>query len=176
MYELEKIVRKAASNPKYFEKLYRLTVDRAMRYFISKTGSSADAEDLTQELYIRLYRALPEYKEEGNFLSFFYAIAKSVYIDWLRKNSSERNNLPLTDNLKTTGSNLEKHELKNEIIGYVRKLSEIDQEIIILYFLEGHSNAEIAKILGLTEENVRVRKFRALRALNRMIKDDGYAG
>lgn len=170
MDKLESLAKKAKNNPKYFEKLYKKTVDKAMQYFYSKTSNYTDAEDLVQEFYLKLYRYLPNYEERGSFKSFFYILARSIYIDWLKKKKAEsKNSLQEDLNINSSEERFENSLTRLELFEALKKLDEIDREIIILYFFQDLKNEEIAEILNLTVENVKVRKHRALKKLKTII-------
>ncbi|MCX7831864.1 MAG: RNA polymerase sigma factor [Actinobacteria bacterium] len=173
MDRLRKLFLKAKNNDRYFEKLYKETVDLALRYFSARLKTRADVEDLTQEFYLKLYRSLKDYRDSGSPYAFFYSIARSVYVDWLKKLNKD---YFLTENLELYHQESQKNEdtdRKIDIEKGLNKLREDEREIILLYFFDGLKNEEIAEILGISVENVKVKKHRALKKLREEMKEYG---
>jgi RNA polymerase sigma-70 factor (ECF subfamily) len=150
------------------------TFEMAQRYFAGRVKNKADVEDLLQIFYLKLYRSLTNYNDNGNFYAFFYKLARNVYLDWLR----EQNIRAVADEvdfqrLPTDGDFFKQIEDRIDIEQALQKLEEIDREILKLYFVDNLKNQEIAEILDLTEENIKVRKHRALKKLREILKDYG---
>lgn len=175
MKKLNKLALKAKKNPKYFEKLYRETFDMAFKYFSSRVNIKADAEDLMQEFYLKLFRSLNDYDSSGSFYAFFYSIARSTYVDWLRKNIRAPLTVENIQERREKNEDFELSEKKMDIERSLKKLTEEEREILLLYFYDGLKNEEIAEILRISVENVKVKKHRALKKLREVMKGYGQA-
>lgn len=148
----------------------------AQKYFAARIKNKADVEDVLQDFYLKLYRSLKSYDGKGHFYAFFYKIARSVYLDWLRKLSPEiARDEPNFQQISAGDDSIQKFEKQYDLERAMQALEEIDREILRLYFVDGLKNGEIARILGLTEENVKVRKHRALKKLKGLLYGHGQA-
>jgi len=176
MKRLKKIALKAKKNSRYFERLYRESFNMAWKYFATRIKNKADIEDVMQDFYLKLFRSLENYDGSGNFYAFFYKLAHSTYLDWQRKLKPESNRSePDFHQIPARDDPIQKIEKQFDLDKAMQSLEEIDREILMLYFVDGLKNKEIAQILGLTEENVKVRKHRALKKLKSLLNDHGQA-
>ena len=114
-------------------------------------------KDLIQEIIIHLWLSFNNYDEKYKLTTWMYRIALNVSISFYRKeNRREEINQPFPDEI------LYLHEEKNpgesqaaldQLYGFIKELKEIDRAIILLY-LEGNSQQEMAEILGLSMTNI----------------------
>ena len=161
-----------------FTTLYETYVSPIYRFIFFNIKNKPEAEDLTQNVFLRAFKALPNYIERGvPFPAWLYAIARNATIDYWKKKRDV-----LVDNPEEMFGGVESNEARaDEETGvnlrgeYVRRLLEelsVDQrEIVTLAFVEELSHAEIAEITGKTEEAVRALKHRALKALRGKIDE-----
>lgn len=169
---LEELARESEHNERAFEELYKRLANSAFGYFLRRTSSSQEAEDLTQALFMRIYSALSSYSEtEVPFKAWFFRVARNILIDHYRVVSKKRaNEIPLDDNFeqKVELSIAEKLDLEKAL----KALPEKYQDVLHLTFYEELSGKEIAYTLGISENNVRILKFRALKALSKLLKEN----
>ena len=161
-----------------FTILYETYVSPIYRFIFFNIKNKPEAEDLTQNVFLRAFKALPNYTERGvPFPAWLYAIARNATIDYWKKKRDV-----LVDNPEELFGGVESGETRADeetavnLRGeYVRRLLEelsVDQrEIVTLAFVEELSHAEIAEITGKTEEAVRALKHRALKALRGKIDE-----
>ena len=141
-----------------------------LRYCRWHCSGSEEAEDLTQETFLKLFKSLPKYKGKGKFKTYLYTIANHLCID-----ESRRVRLyPLEDGGNfVSGSLVQEHDEllrveNHEEISYLLKtLSPEQREAVILRFDEQLSFAEIAKVMGC---NIRTAQSRVRWALKNMRK------
>jgi len=157
-----------------FGDLYIRYLDRIYRYLFYRVGRVAEAEDLTEKVFLKAWESIRRYKHRGCFSSWLYRIARNMVIDYYR---SEKPTLPLkAERLNFEAENLTPEEAlaKEEEVRNLRKaiakLPEEQQQVIILRFLEGLSHAEIAEIIGKSEGASRVIQHRALTALKEILE------
>lgn len=140
-------------------------------YILSIVKNSDLAEDLTQEVYIRIIEYHDTYQPIYNPKTWLFTIAKNVCYTYFQKKKEIPLNheilLPLLDDKFATS--LEESYL---IRDYLSNLNEIDQKIIILHIFGGLKHYEIAKILNMTYSNVRVRYHKLLRQLEKEIQNE----
>jgi RNA polymerase sigma-70 factor, ECF subfamily len=158
-----------------FGMLYEYYLDPIYRYIYFRIGSHPDAEDLAEQVFINAWEALPRYKERGYRLSsWLYRIAHNVVIDHRRRDRT-REELELTEesaghaDLPMPQEQLIQAETMAEVLRAMTTLSDEQQEIITLRFIEGLSYAEVAQIMGKNEGACRALQYRALAALARQV-------
>lgn len=151
-----------------FGTLYERHLDAIFRYVFFRVGSSADAEDLTEDVFVSAWENLTTFEPQGpgSFLSWLYRIAHNRVIDHYRKRqpqswSSEQ--LALEEALipgveESAMLNFDTRRLAKAI----SQLEETEQEVIILRFIEGLSHSEVARVIEKSEGASRVIQHRAL--------------
>jgi len=188
MSKIEDYIKKyrKTGDSKWFSMIYEDTMPRIYRYYYYKTMQRELSEDLTSEVFIRVYRNLRKTRLNGKtFISWIYRIAHNLLIDHFRKNI--KMNQPLEEFLdpiqvsdeeilKKESSYLNK-ELdleKPELISAVNKLTGLQKDAVILRFLEDMDYDTIARILGKNKGTVRGIIFRAMERIRKeMITGDG---
>jgi RNA polymerase sigma-70 factor (ECF subfamily) len=133
-----------------------------------------DAEDLTQEIFLKMWRNLKKFKKEKNFKSWLFTIAKNTCFDFLRK---KRRNLILNaENLEIVADlapslleKLEKESLLEKLKKEIEKLPFKMKEVIDLRYNFGLNFGEISEILGEPMNTVKSRHKRAISKLKRSI-------
>ncbi|MDO8668597.1 MAG: RNA polymerase sigma factor [bacterium] len=151
-------------------------------YALSFTKDPAAAEDLTQEVFIKVWKKIKKFDSRYKFKNWLYAIAKNTSLDYLKKNQAINfsalnlgdDNLLFENLIKEAGpSAQEKLESTEESImvnSAVNKLPEKYKKIIKLRYREGYKFREIAEIFKESIETIKSRNRRALARLKRLIK------
>jgi RNA polymerase sigma-70 factor (ECF subfamily) len=157
---------------------YSLTV---YRYIYARVSSSALAEDLTSETFVRALRALDSFRWQGrDFGAWLVTIARNLVADHFK---SGRYRLEVT-----TGDVLDAdredrgpegspesavvdHITNVALLTAVKQLNPEQQECIVLRFLQGFSVAETAQAMGKNEGAIKALQYRAVRALARLLPD-----
>jgi RNA polymerase sigma-70 factor (ECF subfamily) len=130
-----------------------------------------DKKDLFQEIVIQLWRAFPKFRQESKISTWIYQIALNVAISDFRKESRRPQKVELSENiLNISDENYDNTtDEKLKILHHaIAQLSEIEKAIVMLYF-EEKDNEEIAEIVGITQNNVRVKMTRIREKLRTMI-------
>ena len=139
---------------------------RIYRYIFYRVNQPEDAEDLTSEIVLKVIRALK--KQRGNFHAWMYKIARHTLIDFYRKKAVRRE-LSLSDmshEIADRSVDFSRQALTKERLRKgMRVLTEEQRQVIILKFIEGYKNSEVADIMSKSVGAVKVLQFRALRAL-----------
>jgi RNA polymerase sigma-70 factor (ECF subfamily) len=154
-----------------FGQLYERYVGRIYNYIYYRTGSSFDAEDLTERVFFRALRHIRNYTDRGlPFSAWLYRIAHNLVANWHRDNS-RRKEVPLDDGLLSPyHGELPENELlhseeRERLLRVIRCLPVDRQQLLILKFVEHLSNAEIAVIMGRTEGAIKSLYHRTLLSL-----------
>ncbi len=139
----------AAGNMGAFSEIVRLYRMRVLRVACGIVGSAEEAEDVAQEVFVKLWNSLPNYQAQSAFDSWLYRITVNAAIDALRK---RRRELPLEDELsRTTKEPPEEAALRNETRRQVQQaiqaLPEAARVTLILREYEQLSYKQIADVL-----------------------------
>jgi RNA polymerase sigma-70 factor (ECF subfamily) len=140
------------------------------RYIRFRVNSDADAEDLTAEVFVKVWRALPSYEWRGVPLrSWLFRIAYNLIVDKVRSKKFTLANLSTW--LRGNGHHeYERIENQDVIAQAFATLSYDEQVILYLSYYESYTNKEIAEVLGKTVSAIGVAKFRALKRLNKILE------
>ncbi|MBC7226515.1 MAG: sigma-70 family RNA polymerase sigma factor [Thermoflexales bacterium] len=169
------LVERAKRDPEAFGLLYERYVAQIYRYLYYRTGNPQDAEDLTARTFYRALEHLPRYQERGlPFTAWLYRIAHNIVVNWQR--DRRRRPVIALDQVvtRTTGSDpqeiLEEEEERERLMRALRALAPDRQELLILKFVEGMSNAQIGAIMGRSEGAVKSLYHRTLLELKRNLE------
>ena len=151
-----------------FGVLYERYVTRIYNYIYYRIGSSYDAEDLTERVFMRALRHIGSYNNRGlPFSAWLYRIAHNLVANWYRDNS-RRKEIPLDDGIMTShqSSFPEQEVMHTEerewLLQVIRKLPPDRQQLVILKFVDHLSNAEIGQIMSRTEGAIKSLYHRTL--------------
>ena len=153
--------------------LYRRHVQAIYRYIYYRVGDASTADDLTAEVFLRAIEGLPDYEPRGvPFAAWLYRIAQARVADHFRR-EQRAVEAPLKEDRPSGEDSLltrvEQSLYHQELRAAIRKLTPDQGQVIVLKFVEGLSNAEVAHILGKTEGAVKSLQHRALNALHRLM-------
>ncbi|MCK4778092.1 MAG: sigma-70 family RNA polymerase sigma factor [Actinomycetia bacterium] len=168
------LIEKAKKSPKAFGEIYDIYVKSIYNYFYYRLQNVEKAEDLTQEVFIKALEAIERYKIRKIPLSaWLFRIARNLLIDFFRKKEIVKERLEG----KAISSERAKKEVEQiETASFINKgLSRIKQEhreVIVLKFIIGYSNKEVAEIMGKSENAVKLIQYRALRKMNKSLKGE----
>ena len=147
------------------EALYRQYADVVYTLAYRITGSREDAEDVLQDLFVGLPRALTGYREQGRFEGWLKRIAARLALMRLRS-SRTRSEVSLIDAGDPPGR--ESHPLHAiELERAIQSLPESLRVVFVLREVEGFTHAEIGQLLGISEANSATRLNRAWMALRK---------
>lgn len=163
----------------YFSEIYDQHVRRIYRFIYLKVSSVETAEDLSSEVFLRLYRHIQRPNSPiENPQAFLYQIARSVLADHYRGRkiasiSIEKTTIEFEDIGDPTRAQAETNLEMDRIRQALSKLKDDYQNLIIWRYLDELTVPEIAQITGKKEENVRVSLHRALQALRERVDTKG---
>jgi len=157
-----------------FGLLYDKHVAAIYRYVYYRVRDDAEAEDLTSDVFMRALKAMPRYEPRQAFLAWLYRIARNAVIDRARRGNRQVSfedalRHPGADQIVEPDAEILAHSDSVTLRGALAKLTPLQQEVIVLRFLEGYSTDEIAKLIGKREGTVRGIQFRAIGALRQLI-------
>ena len=176
--EVQIVQRAQAGDRDAFAALHDRYRQAIYTYLYYRVNDRDAADDLTAEVFVRMVEKIDRYRPRGKpFIAWLYTIARNLLTDYYRKQGRDAENLPLEDlplaSSHNPGAEAER-SLTAECLGRaIRQLTEDQRLVIIGKFIEGRSNAEIARILEKTEGSVKSLQHRALAALKRVIEREG---
>lgn len=152
--------------------LYEMHVDQIYRYIAYRVPNE-DAEDITSEVFINMVQSLSSYTYTGApFESWLYRIASARIADYYRKNK-RRDHVELNEQYKSNSpqpeENLITEQEQEKIRDKLKFLSEDQQTLLILRFVERKSHDEVAQVLGKSVTAVKTMQHRALKRLAQLM-------
>jgi RNA polymerase sigma-70 factor (ECF subfamily) len=167
-------VRASKGESAAFGQLYDRHVDAIYRYVYYRVRDDAEAEDLTSDVFMRALRAMPRYEPRQAFLAWLYRIARNAVIDRARRGNRQVSfedalEHPMADQVLDPDEQILATSDNTTLRGALAQLTPLQQEVIVLRFLEGYSTHEIARLVGKREGTVRGIQFRAIGALRQLI-------
>lgn len=154
-----------------FGQLYERYAERVFRFLYSHMSDRMDAEDLTEEVFIRIWRSMPNYRQQGvPFISFVFRIARNALIDHYRKvgrkgTSTSLDSVVLHDHKPGPAEHVDMAIESQELRQVMSTLREDYRTVLVLRFLNELSPEETAQVMGRSSGAVRVLQHRALSAL-----------
>jgi len=161
-----------------FQKIYDTFQPKILRYLKNLTGED-EAEDLTQEVFVKVSKALENFRGESKLSTWIYRVATNTAFDRLRSPSRRIiKKCRSTDSEEIVGGEFEdrnawtgekvpqveqsifREEMNECIQGFITKLPEDYRTVLVLSEFEGFKNEEIAKILGVSLDTVKIRLHR----------------
>jgi RNA polymerase sigma-70 factor (ECF subfamily) len=155
--------------------LFKRGYQRIFRYIMNMIRDTTEAEDLTQETFLRAYQRRDSLRDEGAQTAWLYRIATHVCLDRLRQ-YARRNPMesdadldqvdiaePDTPSLQQT---LEQEEMSECVQSYLNRLSDSYRTVILLHDMHELTASEIAQLLGESLATIKIRLHRARRKLS----------
>jgi len=172
--EVQRLVARAATgDTEAFGMLYDEFLDPVYRYVFLRVRDTAEAEDLSEEIFLKVWRSLGTYRNTGKpFIAWLFRLARNHVIDHLRSRRPQvgldevpyhaEHSEPLAEQLD-----------RDQILRHLQQLSDDQWQVIVLRFYEGLDTRAIAQMLGKTEGAVRQIQVRSLAALRRSMTAEG---
>ena len=158
--------------------LYHRHYDAVYRYCYYRVGEAALAEDLASDVFVRMVEKLDTFRLRGRpLLAWLYTIARNLVADFYRQDGKMTHLAldaasELGDDQTDLAGKVDRRLDARCLAAGLRHLTEDQQQVILLKFLEGLNNAQVAQLLGKTEGAIKSLQHRALRALRRAIEKE----
>ena len=182
------------TSPENFEALVREHQGMVFRTLTRLTGSGAQVEDLAQEVFLRLYRALPEFRGDAALSTYLYRIVVNVAQDEWKRRRKERTVIAsapavedegdagwiesfagdeLTEHARNPEQRMADAEVQAAVEDALRELPEMERTVLVLYHQEECSYEGIAAALGLPINTVRTHLHRGRKRLAEVLRARG---
>lgn len=165
-------VKKAQQDPAYFGPIYSENYERIFRYVHQRVLDEHTAADITSQIFIKALNNIHKFEYKGvPFSSWLYRIAKSEVYQSFRDKKNERvvnvDSYQIMDVIEEINEDVTKN-YKSVLIESISQLKEKDMMLIEMRFFEKRSFREIGEIVEITENNAKVKTFRALEKLKQI--------
>jgi RNA polymerase sigma-70 factor (ECF subfamily) len=169
-----------------FDELIRRHQERVYATIYHMTSNHEDANDLTQETFVKAYKALGSFKGDSGFFTWVYRIAVNKTINFLKQRKNRHNGFSLNDldfnaehdpdlialiSDKNPRRDLNLAELQEKLNEAMQKLSDVHRLVVTLHDVQGLSHEEIGKIMECNPGTVRSRLFYARQQLQGALAD-----
>ena len=130
-----------------------------------------DAEELTQDVFIKAFRLLSSFREESSFSTWIYRIATNTAISAVRRRKHDTLHLDdaaysnIPDEIIDEALDNDSEKQLQQLSGAIDKLNTEERALITLYYMNDRPVAEVAEILGLTVNNVKIKLHRTRKKL-----------
>ena len=159
------VERLRVGDPVAFEELVRTYQHRVFGVAVRMLGNAAEAEEIAQEVFLRVHRSVGEFRGEAKLSTWLYAITSRLCLNRLasaerrhpRAGADALEDVPASD----TGGGLEREEVTTALRQAIAALPEERRIVVVLRDVEGLSYEEIARALDLEPGTVRSRLHRA---------------
>jgi RNA polymerase sigma factor (sigma-70 family) len=165
-----------------FEQVVRDHQDMVFRTLLRLTGSREHLDDLAQDVFLRLYRALPSFRGEALITTYLYRIAVNVAQDeWKRRRRDDRTHISLSDDTsgwedrlahpdRNAEQQIEEREFQHCVEEQLQRLSQVERTILVLYHQEERTYEQIAYALSMPIGTVRTHLHRGRKKLREAIQ------
>jgi RNA polymerase sigma-70 factor (ECF subfamily) len=158
-----------------FGQLYEIYAPQVFRFLYARLDDRFDAEDLTEETFIKVWEALPDYRQRGvPFGGFIFRVARNLLIDHYRSARHNGRHQRLDEEGASKPGDDPAHSVPakmehNEVRSLMARLSEDYRMVLSMRFLAGLSPDETAQAMGRSQGAIRVLQHRALLALRKLM-------
>ena len=159
-----------------FGELYTRHAPAVLRFLAAHMHDPLDAEDLTEEVFFRVWQALPGYRQQGApFNAYLLRVARNALIDHYRRNGAQAPRLELSEEhadpaQPDPAEKLSAHQERRELQRLLGQLSEEHRMVLSLRFIAGLSPEETAGAMQRSPGAIRVLQHRALKALRKKME------
>jgi RNA polymerase sigma-70 factor (ECF subfamily) len=160
---------------------FAVLVDRYKNFVftlsIKMLQNREEAEEVSQDVFIKVYRSLQKFKTESKFSTWLYRVTYNTCLDRMR---SKKRNTPIFSfdhfaedeavSLMNVLDTIEERERKQMIQKCLDLLPAEDSFLLTLYYFQENSLKEISRIMGINENNLKIKLFRSRRRLTAILK------
>ena len=173
--ERETVDRARAGDQQALADLYDWYMPRVYRYAVARLGNVSEAEDLTEEVFLKMLGAIGDFRwKDVPFSSWLFRIAHNHVASHFRRNAQRGGAMyqipeDMADWRHDLATAVEERITMQEVREAAQQLPEAQREVIALRFAVGLSIADTAKALGKREGNVKALQHKAVAKLQKML-------
>ncbi len=162
----EDVALAATGDRRAFERLYRLHVNRVFSVCTRMCGSRVRGEELTQDVFVRAWEKLPQYRGEAAFSTWIHRVAVNIVLTD-RKNEGRNKNRIVEDESESGETPVQRasvmpmHGDRMDLNQAIAKLPAGARQIFVLHDVQGYKHEEIAEMCGITAGGSKAQLHRA---------------
>ncbi|PYP58236.1 MAG: hypothetical protein DMD40_05960 [Gemmatimonadetes bacterium] len=166
------VARAQAGDQTAFRELYRQHAGRVYALCLRLTGDGRDAEERTQDVFVRLWDKLRSFRGDSAFSSWLHRLAVNVVLNERRTTGRrERRVMSAEDPDTVVGAqHAAPLHLNIDLERAIAELPDGAREVFVLYDIEGYGHGEIAQLVGIAEGTSKAQLFRARRLLREKLE------
>lgn len=154
--------------------LYQAYSGPVYRYLLYRLGSVEIAEDLTAEVFLKMIKALPDYRPQAPFRAWLFQIARNLAVDQFRK-MKVRNHVDLNEELAASGESpdvtAERRLTSDRLLEALEDLNPSQRDVVVMRFVADMPIAEVAAAIGKSQSAVKALQFRGLQKLRAVMTE-----
>jgi RNA polymerase sigma-70 factor, ECF subfamily len=167
------IARAAAGDRGATRALYEAHVSRVYRLAFRMSGDADLARDLTQDVFVRVFRRLDRFRGESAFTTWLHRVAVTTCLNGLRKVRRLREReVPLLEHHHDTAARSVDLAMRQALATAIEALPDELRVVLVMHAIEGYTHAEVAEALGIAEGTSKSREFEARKRLRRALGGD----
>ncbi|HZP58288.1 MAG TPA: sigma-70 family RNA polymerase sigma factor [Dehalococcoidia bacterium] len=173
--EREAVNRARAGEQQALADLYDWYMPRVYRYALARVGNVAEAEDITEEVFLKMLGAIADFRwKDVPFSSWLFRIAHNHVATYFRRNAQRGGPAAaltedMVDGRHDLAASVEERITLEEVQRATEQLPDAQREVIALRFAVGLSISETAKVLGKRENNIKALQHKAVARLQRLL-------
>jgi RNA polymerase sigma-70 factor (ECF subfamily) len=157
-----------------FSEIYQAYFDKIYRYIAMRIRNDMEAEDLTQQVFMKVLHSIASYKSQGvPFSSWVYRIAHNQVVDFMRQHNKKAtvdiDGLPLPDTGDDPQHIMEQQFDIEQLKNAMKHLTEAQQEVLALRFTSEMPIVQCAEVMGKSEGAIKALQHSAVQALKKAL-------
>jgi len=166
------VARAQAGDQTAFRELYRQHAGRVYALCLRLTGDGRDAEERTQDVFVRLWDKLRSFRGDSAFSSWLHRLAVNVVLNERRTTGRRERRVMLAEDPDTVvgAQHAAPLHLNIDLERAIAELPDGAREVFVLYDIEGYGHGEIAQLVGIAEGTSKAQLFRARRLLREKLE------
>jgi RNA polymerase sigma-70 factor (ECF subfamily) len=161
------VARAQSGDERAFERLYRENLGRVYALCLRMTGDRTDAEELTQEAFVRAWQKIGSFRGESAFSTWLHRLTVNLVLTEFRTRQRRRDRVTLTDDLSAHDAPARSQAPRErvDLESAIASLPEGARHVFVLYEIEGYKHDEIASMMGIASGTTKAQLHRARRLL-----------
>lgn len=169
--EKDRVARAKAGDTAAFEQLYRANAGRIYALCLRMAGNTADAEDLTQDVFVRAWQKLASFRGDSAFSTWLHRLAVNLVLTERRTANRRNARVMVTDELESfdRGQSAPPPGIRMDLEQGIAALPDGARKVFILHDIEGYKHGEIASMMGLATGTTKAQLHRARKLLREVL-------
>jgi RNA polymerase sigma-70 factor (ECF subfamily) len=168
------VARARGGDSRAFEALYREHVDRVYGLCLRMTGNVGEAEDCTQEAFIKAWDKLGKFRGDSAFGTWMHRIAVNAVLGRIRKSKREQDRIRVVAETTTSPASIGDSGELRDLSDAIDRLPEGARHVFVLNAVYGYSHEESSSMLGIAVGTTKAQLHRARRLLAQQLKEQGF--